>query len=679
MKLYDHEIIFSTIFLTVKRIKNLTLVSLLAILISIIFTWPFFIKINSYYPDYGDYPFNGWILWYNQYAFLTGRIFSQNLYFQSNQFYPLPYTLAYSDHLFIPSLIFSPVFWITHNLILSVNIYVFSSFVLSFVSMYFVISYFTKSLFIRIIGAAIYTFNPLIYAHLNSGHIQLFGRYFLPLLFLYGYQYFRKPNYKRAFIFFLVFTLNSLTSMYFFIMTTTIFLVIAPLYIIPALFIKKKDYWQSLTKSLLIGLCFFSVILYFSYPYLEFSQKEGVERVLKDGLNYSASQLDWILSTPDSLVYGALTRNMEKYRLILDKIEGFNYAEHTLFLNTIPALLATFGVIFFVRRLWVNKLEIKEMHFFIFLFPLSIIIVFLMTPLGFQTGYETLAILHGIRAPSRFEFIFYVPFTILVTYSLIRIQKYIPANIRILFFVTICLFLYIENVHQRDYHEISPLLNEIAREPVYLQLIKQNNTFHFPAVFKNISENSRYLTLSSLTNEQMLNGYSGFFPEDWLTFTRTLNSNFDESAFKKLAALNIRYVIIHKELLDKYLLNSYNSHNSFYEMGKVFENNNLLVIDLNKYHFQITFCNLPEDFSIQKVFNNQEGLYKTDIKLDNSKDCYLPSAFANRYRTFKYNDSGKIYFPTAKFPLLISPFEEIIFPARFQNKSEKEETINPLP
>ena len=83
-------------------------VLLVGIGMTVLVTWPFARKMGIYYQDYGDYPLNGWILWYDQMAVKTGRIFHQKEYFNTTQMYPLPDTLCYSENMFFPSLLFSP-------------------------------------------------------------------------------------------------------------------------------------------------------------------------------------------------------------------------------------------------------------------------------------------------------------------------------------------------------------------------------------------------------------------------------------------------------------------------------------------------------------------------------------------------------------------------------------------
>src|SRR3989338_374374 len=94
-------------------------VILLGFILTSIFTWPFLPNLNTLYADLGDYPLVGWILAYNVDSILSGRIFDQLSYFNASQFYPWPYSLAYSEHMFIPSLIFLPIYLLSNTLFLA--------------------------------------------------------------------------------------------------------------------------------------------------------------------------------------------------------------------------------------------------------------------------------------------------------------------------------------------------------------------------------------------------------------------------------------------------------------------------------------------------------------------------------------------------------------------------------
>jgi len=238
-----------------RLIKEFGFIAILGLIFTVVLTWPFLLNLNHYYRDAGDFPLNGWILWYNQFALRTGRIFHYTGYFNSTQFFPWPFSLAYSDHLFIPSLLFfSPIYWLTRNLILSVNIFSLLTFILSFISSYWCINYLTKHRLASLIGAFIFAFNPSTFVQfpgdwviLNhdtvgwafAGHLMTLCKFFLPPLFLFAYLFLKNPNLKNALLFYLFFTLNALSAGYYEVFSIVLLPVFSILFII-ATFLREK-------------------------------------------------------------------------------------------------------------------------------------------------------------------------------------------------------------------------------------------------------------------------------------------------------------------------------------------------------------------------------------------------------------------------------------------------------
>jgi hypothetical protein len=193
---------------------RLSVIVLVGIFFTAIVTYPFILNLSSYYYDYGDYALCNWILWYSQHAVITGNFFNLDSYFSTNQFFPFPYVLAYSENLFVPSLMYGVLLSLIPNFVTSMNVFLFSTFVLSFVSSYFCINYFVKKPAAALIGALVFTFNPVTFAHF-PGHVHLQNKLFLFPLFLSCYLFFVSPNLKKGFLLSLLFTLNFLTSLHF--------------------------------------------------------------------------------------------------------------------------------------------------------------------------------------------------------------------------------------------------------------------------------------------------------------------------------------------------------------------------------------------------------------------------------------------------------------------------------
>ncbi|MEZ5286969.1 MAG: hypothetical protein R2712_19620 [Vicinamibacterales bacterium] len=85
-------------------------------------TWPLARGLGRDVPsDYGDPLFVAWALaWvcHQTGAILTGHLDAITGFWQANQLYPEPATLALSDHFLAQALPLAPVYWTTHNALL---------------------------------------------------------------------------------------------------------------------------------------------------------------------------------------------------------------------------------------------------------------------------------------------------------------------------------------------------------------------------------------------------------------------------------------------------------------------------------------------------------------------------------------------------------------------------------
>lgn len=660
-----------------KFLQLLTLI-ILGSLLTTILTWPFLLKITLFYSDIGDYPENGYLLWYNQFSFVTGRILNPSEYFNSFQFYPWPYSMAYSELLLIPSLVFSPIYWISQQLAFSLNFYVFLSFVLSFISSFYCLNYFTKnervpylvSKFAAFLGAIVYTFNPLTFAHFPN-HLQFMSKYFLPPLLLYGYLFFKKPETKNALFFFLFFTLNALTS--FNLMFFSNFALVIYLIFFFALNFYKRNYiyFLNILKKSLFFILFIPLLVFFYFPYLNFVHKEKATFDLQLLWLYSATLKDWASPLPNNLLYKNLLPTNRT-----EKIPGWGYAdiseEHTLFINAVPSILAILSLVFLIRSLRKqNKREINDrLLLFVSLLVLMVSVILSFGPhlsnikLPFYYLMHWLPIFKGTRVPSRFQFIFYIPFSILVSYGIMIIYKakgrYCKARTLVHFipiFISLTALLIVENLNNFKFDSTSSILREKQFIEHNFGFLNGKSTLHFPRSY--LGEEARYLTFGTITHEKMINGYSSYMPPDWFSFMDSFKKSLEEDDLKKLKIIGIQYIIIHKDILSKEQAQNLSRNQTFLQKGTIFDKNGIQIISLDNFVFDFKLCSIDRDFDfiLERLSSFNVNFYLLNI--ENKSDCYLTSILQNRYRSKIIYGNGTAKTAFIRMPIIIAPFEKI--------------------
>lgn len=642
-----------------QRYLELPLLIIIGLLLTFLLTWPLVTKINSFYGEASDYSLVGWMLWYNQHSIITGRILNQDVYFNSNQFFPLPFSLAYSEHLFMPSLIFAPIYWLSKDLVFSVNYYGILTFVFTFVSSFYCLNFFVRNKLASLVGAFVFTFNPVTFAQFFGHHLQLMNKFFIPPLFLFAYLYIKNPTWKNSFLFFLFFTLNALSGIYFQIFS----LIFIPLFWLPFLVVqlisKNIKFFINFLLTSLIFLFFLPVLLYFNLPYLKFSSLEGVYRTLAENAYFSARGIDWISSLKTNLLYG---------KLVAGPNDPFNYTEHILFPNLLPTLLFLFGL------LRSNKLSLftikRRIVFFAFGLVLFFSAIFTFGPTTslYHHLYQLSVIFQGIRVPTRFQFVFYLPFALLVAFGVDKLLK-LDRKIAAVAFLCIWLFLLLENINIANFDSISPTLQYIDSKKVekslLFSLLAEKNTIHFPIYTAGPFNNVRYLNWSTITGETIFNGYSGYFPTDWAKIAEQVKK-LDKKALEKLYILGIDYLIIHKDLIDQENAKAYNSNVDFFLSGIIYKDKKIEVIDLKRFSFQASVCNIRDmRFEIKATsypvaqISGTIFQFFSKITLVNPKNCYLVSKHQDIYSKIELIVRGKNISLPIKLPIVIEPFEKI--------------------
>ncbi|MFH0936769.1 MAG: hypothetical protein V1808_00540 [Candidatus Daviesbacteria bacterium] len=660
---------------------------MISFLLTVIFTWPFVTKIPTFYYERGDYQLTGAFLAYNESQLRNGKIFEQN-YFHGFQFYPQPYSLVYSDLRLIPTLIYAPIFWLTHKFVFSVNLTTFLTFVLSFISIFYTLNYFTRQRLASVIGAIIFTFNPLTFSRFPE-HFELLNKYFLPLVFLFAYKFLDLPNLKNAFLFFLIFTLNAFSATYFQIFA----IIILPIFVLPIFIwrIIKKDihYFIQVFKYSLVFLAFIPIFLYFDGAYLNFSNQEGSKRTLLENAFYSARLIDYFCSTPKNFLYGSFVKDIEKFRAPLEN-GTLNYQEHTLFLNIIPTILFIFSSIWLFKRLKEKKADLQK-KLLLISFSLVLFISFIFTfgpffqgwngtngslKLPFYYFYQYLPFFQGLRAPTRFLFIFYIPFTLLITLGLSHLsKKFKNKTYYFLFFGILLLTLFIESYTPQPmnppYETTSSFIKKIENIQAKdkLTFLGGKKTLHIPVLTSSNDVESIYVNWAAVTHEKIVNGNRGsFLSTDQGIFLKNLDDKLDEETLKQLFLLGIDYIIFHFDLLDQ-KTDQYKSWQNLYQIGTIFNQNDIKILDLKKYNFTGRKCDFEKDLDatvkVAKEEKFNQNFYVVELK--NKSDCYLTSVYLEKYKKIDFYINFLKQTALLKLPVFFEPYQTKLFAEVYGN------------
>ena len=160
-------------------------------LLALVVTWPLASQITTALPiDLGDSLLNCWILsWGADHvlALLHGHLDAFQDYWQAPIFFPAPYALAYSEHLFTQVLQIAPLYALTGNIVFCYNVLFLSTFVISGVGAYLLTHELTGDRAAAWLGGAFYAF--ALYRLPQYSHLQVLSSGWLPLA-LFGFRRF---------------------------------------------------------------------------------------------------------------------------------------------------------------------------------------------------------------------------------------------------------------------------------------------------------------------------------------------------------------------------------------------------------------------------------------------------------------------------------------------------------
>lgn len=564
---------------------NLTAL-LLYVFLTMILTFPLILHMDRYL-DPGDSALNTWILAWDVHSLSTDPL---NL-FNTNAFYPYNNTLAFSEHLIADMLIAFPAIIISHNPILAYNLILFLSFILTGFGMFLLINYYIKNTYSSFLGGVIFAFCTIRFAHI--GHLQLLTIQWLPFALLYLDKFLHKCDYKNLAILYLFCMMQILSSWYHaFYLTITLGIYTLLLFIIDR-DLRNNIFQNSFQiKSILFVISVAIVVAPFAYPYLQLAQEHGFTRTLDEVSFFSADVADYLLTPINNLAYGSIFSSIQSHR---------NFSEHSLFPGITVIILVFYGL-FSLCRLKINdqskialiKISNRTQDIYVIIL-LAAFILTLGTPLHFfghvlnidlpyRYLWEYFPGFKSMRVPSRFGFIVMFSLSVLAAYGLSRLiesRSKVKKNIISIIFI---LLIICESLYIPLFNGTMPIGNEIPE--VYQWLANETDDFAIVEIPSELWSDTTYLYYSTYHWKKLVNGYSGFFPNDYSDMMASIMSFPSDKSMYYLKTLGVKYIVVHTYQMNKSELNNIN-------------------IDILKYENEI---------SLKKVFNSD---YVYEINLSN--------------------------------------------------------------
>jgi hypothetical protein len=527
------NIIFSNIH------KHLLIITLFVVL-TVVMTYPWINHMDTWVHDGADSYFIAWTLAWDVNSFQNdiGNIFNANI------FYPHDNTLAYSEHLIGTALLVWPILALTHNPILAYNIVTFIFFVLGAYCMYLLMFRLTKNLPVSIISAIIFGFNPYRVIHFSQIHLQVI--FFFPLMVLILHRLFQFKRNRDLVYFVLSFVALGYMSMHYFLMMMVVTSVFIVFYL--AVIDKKLPKKDFSVKFLFSGLLIILAILPAYFPYFSAHDESGYSRSYSMITTYSPTIMDYLSFSP-----------------LITRIVGFpNTIEKVLYTGFTVVILFFASLFSLVKRRIIDQKMIEILMLYLLIGIVSVLLSFgilvrFTTDGGGVVGpyvflYKLIPGFDGLRALGRFFIVVLLSISTIIGLGLNQIlkkvsKKFIYVSIIILICSLVMLeYLWVPPFQPVEYRkaivvenipEVYRWLNDLPDDSVILEL----------PLDVHLRDSTEYLYMSVYHWKKMINGYSGFFPEDYIKLEKMLTDNFTaEDTQSEISKIGVEYVIVHFDI-----------------------------------------------------------------------------------------------------------------------------------
>ncbi|MBI5181708.1 MAG: discoidin domain-containing protein [Nitrospirae bacterium] len=526
--------------------KNLTIIAFF-LLLTFFMTFPLAIKAGSSIYGYYDSLFNTWVLSWDIHKFETGL----SNFFDANIYYPHERVLTYSDHLIAVAILALPVTLISKNPVLTYNIMLFSSFVLSGFFMYLLAYYLTGNRFASFLAGVIFAFTP--YRLLHIYHLQLEITQWIPLVFLFLHKFMERLDYKNLLLFTLFFLLNFLSSGYYALFLSFFVGLFIILFLFHRGLFLKRDVWFKLGLFTIISA---AVILPIFYPYIVTKRVMGFTRDYGEILNYpySADVLSY-LSEPFSLrPWSAVTQG-----------------EKNLFLGIIPLFLGALGFYSAIKKR--DILIDSKRQFGVHLFYMGMLILAFILSLGpiikfngkeIVTGPYILLFKYvpgfdGLRVPARLAIFVVLSLSLFAAFGVKFLMERLKGNYGRIGLVSVltAIILIEYNAFSAAKPPLDPIETGNKIPAVYKWLAKQKGDFgiiELPTGESVLPGDLIYIYFSIYHWKGLFNGYSGYFPPAYNLIKEAVKGFPDALSKGLLKDIGVRYVILHGKRYDAEIL-----------------------------------------------------------------------------------------------------------------------------
>ena len=504
--------------------RFLALTLALFVVLTAVMTWPQVLRMSDGVHDPGDPLMVTWVLGWvaQQLPRAPAHLFDANI------FYPERNTLAYSETLLVPGLFAAPLHWLGVAPILIYNLVLLSGFAVSGVGVALLVRRLTGNDGAAILSGIIFAFPPYRIDH--YAHLQLQQTQFIPLALWAFHRLLDTGRLRDGVLLGLCAACQMLSCVYY-----GVFLIPYMAVVCGTMLIAKGELSRDRLVALVAAGAVVSVALVpVGRAYLAARKVVGERRTDEIARN-SATWRNYLAPPEVNIVYGKV-------------FARFMDPERRLFPGFAAVALALVG-------LWPRTRE--GLRGFArapqFAYALGLILAFDVS-LGFNGViyrglYDYFLPFKALRIPARMGLMVGFSLAILAGYGAARIAGRLRSETTRRAVLTL-----IGVVMLIEYASTPIELWAAPRRPpeVYADLVRDvgdgptSVIFEFPT---GMMEDPEYLYYSTFHWQNLVNGYSGFFPPSYVQIVNAVRDFPDDRSISAIKQRGTRYLVIHGEWL----------------------------------------------------------------------------------------------------------------------------------
>lgn len=438
--------------------------------------------------------------------------------FDGTIFHPERNTIAYSEHMFVQSVMGAPLFWADVSPVLIHNLLTIAGFALSGWAMYLLLTRWTGSWWAGLVGGLLYAFNAHTltrFAHLQALHVEFF-----PLMLYAADRLIVERTRAMAILTGIAFVLQALCSNYYLMFSAFTLMAVA--------LIRAPEWWPH-RHMRLHWLRVWAIaavgVVPFLWPYYEVHREHGLERSIAEVANYSAGWRDY-LATGGRLHYGWWS-------------EQFFAGRTALFPGVTALVLAAAGA-------WTHRRDARVRAVLAF-GAIGIVMSFGAALPGYAFMHAYVPLIAGMRNAARWGWLMLASIAVLAGFGALGARGAKGKVLVLGAMVLVTLEAWRAPVGFTRFEGLPRIYDRIAQEPGVVLA-------EFPLYSGDrVSENGPYVLANTRYLRPLVNGYSGFQPPSYEARARILTQFPDSAAIAGLRALGVTHVTVHLDAFrDRY-------------------------------------------------------------------------------------------------------------------------------